>query len=153
MSSPRALCPSCGQYRDYSCARAARRAELRGKRCHKCANHKKNQQDLVLGFSEAEFNSIQRTARGRKKYWNLSIADLHDIWERQDGKCAMTGAAMRKYPRTWSVDRLDNYCGYTPGNIQLVLKQVNMMRGSLSVEEFAAYCQAVVSNRSNHETN
>lgn len=148
----RALCPSCGQYRTYSSLVSARRAERRGLRCHKCANHKKNQQELVLGFSEAEFNNIKRTARGRKKYWNLSIADLHDIWERQDGKCAMTGAAMRKYPRTWSVDRIDNACGYTPGNVQLVLKEVNMMRGPLDVQAFVTWCQTIVQHRSENET-
>jgi hypothetical protein len=148
----RAMCPACGQYRSYTIAAAARRAERKGKRCHRCANQNKNNKTHILGFSEAEFNSIKTTAKNRKKYWDLSITDIHDLWEAQDGKCAMTGAPLQKVPRTWSIDRLDNACGYTPSNVQLVLKHVNMMRGSLTPDDFVTACMEVVIHRSRNET-
>lgn len=127
---------------------SARRAERLGKKCHKCANQDTNSKPRRLGFSEAELHTIKIAAANRGKSWNLSIADIHDLWEKQDGRCALTGAQMRKAPRTWSIDRIDNSCGYTPDNIQLVLKQVNMMRGSLSVEDFTELCRAVAAYRS-----
>lgn len=148
MTGARAPCPVCGQCRTYTAAKSARFAERHNSKCRRCANRGRNKKTLTLGFWEQEFNVIKRAAINRKKkYWNLSIADIHDVWERQDGKCAMTGLPMRKVPRTWSIDRIDNYCGYTPGNIQLVLKQVNMMRGSLTVDEFTEYCRNIA-NRS-----
>ena len=150
---PKALCAGCGKLRAYSSKEKAKSAERRGIRCKSCANALKNYKPRRMGFSEAEFNQIKMAAQSRKKYWNLSLTDIHDAWERQNGTCTMTGVPMRKAPRTWSVDRIDNSCGYTPGNIQLVLKHINMMRGSLSVEDFVELCQAVVSHRSPHETN
>ncbi len=148
----RALCPSCGQYRDYSCDRAARRAERQGRKCHTCANHKKNLAPRVFGFSEAEFNGIRRLAKRRKKVWDFTLTNLHDLWEQQDGRCAMTGEPMRKAPRSWSLDRIDNACGYVPGNVQLVLKRVNMMRGTLSAEVFVSTCKEISKHRSKYET-
>lgn len=148
----RAVCPSCGASRRYSSHTAARRAERVGRRCQSCANSKKNERPRVLGFSEAELNSIRASAGRRGKDWKVSIADIHDLWERQDGKCALTGIPMRKAPRTWSIDRIDNTCGYEPSNIQLVLKDINMMRGALDIPAFVEFCQAVIQHRSNHET-
>jgi hypothetical protein len=148
----RALCPVCGRYRSYSSAAAARRAEKAGKRCQPCANKKKNERPRVLGFSAAEFAAIKEAARRRGKSWSIYITDIHDLWEQQDGKCAMTGTPMNKAPRTWSIDRIDNACGYTRTNIQLVLKHVNMMRGPLDEETFVELCEAIYNHRSKHET-
>lgn len=145
----RALCPRCGQYRNYYSAAAARRAEARNTQCRPCTNVERNTQPLVLGFSESEYNVIKDAARRRGKSWDMTLADLHDLWEKQDGRCALTGTPMQKTPRTWSMDRIDNSCGYAPANIQLVLKHVNMMRGSLPTEIFVEVCQAVTNHRSN----
>lgn len=148
MTEAKAVCPKCGKSRTYSSDSYARFAERRGVQCKPCANlaWKKH------GFLTGEFKHIRNRARQRNKYWNLSLADVSNAWDRQNGKCALSGLPMVKTPRTWSIDRIDNSCGYTPGNIQLVLKSINMMRGPLSVEEFTELCQAIVSQRSNYET-
>jgi predicted secreted protein len=51
---------------------------------------------------------------------------------------------MCKRPRTWSLDRKDNSLGYTPENVWLVEKRLNIMRNVFDVEEFIRLCEAVV---------
>ena len=42
-----------------------------------------------------------------------------------------------------SIDRIDSFKGYEKDNIQLVDKRINMMKGSLSNEEFIELCTKV----------
>ncbi len=42
-----------------------------------------------------------------------------------------------------SIDRIDSNIGYEEGNIQWVDKRINMMKGSLSNEEFIELCTKV----------
>ena len=49
--------------------------------------------------------------------------------------------------QTASFDRIDNSKGYEVGNIQWVHKEINMMRGTLSVDRFIELCEFVVSNK------
>lgn len=42
-----------------------------------------------------------------------------------------------------SIDRIDSNIGYEEGNIQWVDKRINMMKGSLSNEEFVELCTKV----------
>lgn len=44
------------------------------------------------------------------------------------------------WDHTASIDRIDNDKGYTEDNVQLVHKDVNMMRGSLDDEKFKQLC-------------
>jgi len=142
-------CPSCRGYRTYSNIRHARMAVKRKKECVACAVHNRRHLIMKDGISKTEIDRIARNAATRGFSWGITDEDILDAWRRQEGKCALSGTPMQKHPRTWSVDRIDNSCGYTPGNIQLVLKNINMMRGALSVEDFLAYCDQVSANRSN----
>ena len=85
------------------------------------------------------------------------IPFLMKLWEKQRGRCALTGL-----PMTWqiatrediangyglgrnvSVDRIDNARGYVKGNIRLICSQLNYMRGSLSDNDFILWCELVV---------
>jgi len=79
--------------------------------------------------------------------WDLTFDEAVDIFERQGGRCALTGLPL--VPNgdfgaiTASLDRVDNSRGYVRGNVQFVHKQVNMMRGELSMERFRELCRLV----------
>ena len=45
-----------------------------------------------------------------------------------------------------SLDRIDSNQGYIEGNIQLVHKDINMMKGSLSHDKFIELCILVANN-------
>ena len=85
------------------------------------------------------------------------IAFLMKLWEKQGGRCALTGISMTwrvatredisngyGLGRNVSVDRIDNARGYVKGNIRLICSQLNYMRGSLGDSDFILWCELVV---------
>ncbi|MGE8205862.1 hypothetical protein ACQKP0_15000 [Heyndrickxia sp. NPDC080065] len=58
---------------------------------------------------------------------------LEEIWEQQEGKCAITGLQMnfkKGSALRVSPDRIDNNIGYFDGNVRLVGWKFNNIRGS-----------------------
>lgn len=143
-----AKCPTCHGYRTYARIKDARYRLKTGSECSACAKFRRRQFALVQGFSGTEFSNMAVAAMRRRRNWELSLEDIIHIWDKQQGRCAFTGVLLQKYPRSWSIDRIDNSCGYTPGNVQLVLKEINMLRGKLTVEKFLEYCRQIATNRS-----
>jgi hypothetical protein len=91
-----------------------------------------------------DWSQFQRRARRRGLVFNITIQYAWMLYERQGGRCALTGVplefgAWHKRP-TASLDRLDNEQGYVEGNIQWVHKSVNIMRNIYSLEHFIEAC-------------
>jgi hypothetical protein len=89
--------------------------------------------------------------RGRIIPCDLSIEDLADVWEKQGGRCALTGRYLL-FPDvqyrdtksgTASVDRIDSILGYTKDNIQFVHKDINNMKQGHSQAYFIELCKEV----------
>ena len=69
----------------------------------------------------------------------ITIDYLVSLWEKQQGRCALTGKKMihkHNSPYTVSVDRIDSSVGYYEGNVQLVCQSVNLAKNGYSNEEF-----------------
>lgn len=94
----------------------------------------------------------KRNAVKRKLEWNLSIEDVIEVYEKQDKKCALTGTKLTfgriryRIETNASIDRIDNSKGYSKDNIQIVLKSVNIIRGTMSIDDFVNLCHEVVNN-------
>jgi len=78
---------------------------------------------------------------------------LHQLFEIQEGKCALTGVPLERkaYDKginitNISVDKIDPSLGYVEGNIQLVCYWVNVAKFNLATEEFKKWCGYVVSH-------
>jgi hypothetical protein len=83
--------------------------------------------------------------RRRCREFSLTLECVMQLWEKQGGKCAMSGDFMSynhkgRSPLALSIDRIDNACGYTPDNIWLTTVRVNRARGEFSIEEFIGMC-------------
>lgn len=94
---------------------------------------------------------------------NVTLENLKDQWESQDGRCALTGVEMEILPTSntrgrepltpWraSLDRIDNLVGYEPGNIRWICVMANYCRNRFSDEDvrhFAASMQDPNNERS-----
>ena len=92
----------------------------------------------------AWYNSFRTSAISRGLDWELTIEFIDALHEVQSGQCVFSGLPIGWSERGWdhsaSIDRIDNSKGYLPDNVHLVHKEINMMRGSLSIDRFIDLC-------------
>lgn len=133
----------------------------KSKGCSRCRTKKFITADGSLNISTfilSKYKQIQDSLKERKKASNLPFTitptDLQTLYDKSQ-KCALSGLDIsidRMLPmnhQNFSVDRIDSNKGYECDNIQLVDKRINMMKGSLSNEEFIELCTYVADyNRS-----
>ena len=99
------------------------------------------------------FKKLRSSAKRRKIVLSITIKDLWDLYTKQNKMCALTGLPIMfgrcdmKQETTASVDRIDSKLGYTIDNIQLVHKDINIMKNSFSVDYFVNLCRMVVENK------
>ena len=100
---------------------------------------------------------IQYTAAGRRRSsktavdFTVTIEDMWQLFLEQDRCCALTGLPLHFVSRksrslgeqTASLDRIDSSCGYIPGNMQWVHKDINLMKNTLSQKRFIQMCALV----------
>ena len=90
--------------------------------------------------------------RCEKRKWPLPVFDhvyLKELWEKQDGKCALTGRTMtylagnkretNRNPDNVSLDRIDSKKSYLKDNIQLVTCWAQFLKVDLPEGEFVNY--------------
>ena len=97
------------------------------------------------------FRDFIRRAKQRDKLGDLSLEDLKDQWNDQDGFCPYTGISL-KLPKARkkqelfemaSLDRIDSSKPYEKGNVKFVAAPINYMKNSMSEEETIKYCKII----------
>ena len=92
----------------------------------------------------------RRRSKEKNIYNDLTLDYLMYLWEKQSGKCALSGIPMTykfyegRVNTNLSVDRIDSTKGYSKDNVQLVCMAVNQMKNDLSMVEFIELCEAVL---------
>lgn len=115
-------------------------------------------------FIHRIYYSRSRMSKRRQAFvldCNLTLNDLKEVWDKQQGICPLSGQAMIIAPtseNTWenkktayspykaSLDRIDNSKGYVKSNVRFVAYMANTARGTWSDEELIRFCRAVVEN-------
>lgn len=112
-------------------------------------NEDKYSQDFEI--DKSYFHRILAGAKTRNLEFNITIDNIHKLFIKQGGKCKLSGIplnfAVRHYKnykdQDASVDRLDSSLGYSLGNIQIVHKTINIMKGEYLNKEFIEYCKMI----------
>lgn len=97
-------------------------------------------------------NFLQGLAKKKADIRNLTVEYLFDMYQKQNGLCALSGKEMTyitgsgRVPTNISIDRIDSNIGYDEGNIQLVCVQANKMKQELTGSELTDWCECI----SNH---
>lgn len=82
----------------------------------------------------------------------LSLQDTLEIYNRQDGLCALTGIKMTsisgsgRHKTNMSIDRIEVGGPYIKDNIRLVCVQANTIRNDLTDEEMLWWCKQIIKN-------
>ena len=121
-------------------------------RCKKCGNKNfisNNGEVIIESVLLSKFRNTCNSIKNRKKVskldFNITPEYLNDLYK-EDHHCALSGIDLTidlnktVNQQNLSIDRINSDIGYVKGNIQLVDKRINLMKGSLSNEEFIELC-------------
>ncbi len=106
-------------------------------------------------ISKTYMSHLKKMAKERHISFNVTMEDIWQKFLEQGGKCALSGVSLIFGPpsqirlTTASLDRIDSGMNYEISNVQWVHKQVNMMKQSLTNEEFVEWCEKIVNNKIN----
>jgi hypothetical protein len=108
------------------------------------------------GYEEIPLSWFNGFKRRSKREFEITIEDVWELYLKQDKKCMLTGMDIsfkntrtRGYKElgtscTASIDRIDSSKGYILSNIQLVHKDVNIMKNAFDQSYLISLCKAVV---------
>ena len=99
------------------------------------------------------FRKAKMHSRETKKDFSITLQDLKNQWEKQNGRCIYTNVELSlplyntKPPLTEqaSLDRIDSSKGYIPGNIQFVCSCINFLKNKLSDLEVKRFLKQISS--------
>lgn len=118
--------------------------------CKQCRKEYRYELKQTLdAYLRSRLSSIKEDRR--KIFSDLTIQQLVDLWNKQNGKCAISGRNMshqrnkRQHNMSnCSVDRIDSTGVYTINNVQLVCWIVNRMKGENTTEELIDWCNSII---------
>jgi len=94
---------------------------------------------------------IESSARIRGLDFKITKEYVHDLFIKQQEKCALSGSSISlDKPRTASLDRINSKLGYIKDNVQWVHKDINKMKMDMRDEKFIEWCKRVAKNYENN---
>lgn len=154
------ICSSCKQYKKSNNFPKNKHNKLRDGLSYVCKNcystiYNKNRIEKAtinkLDYTlKMRLNDSKQRAKKRNIYNDIIIEDLYELWNTQNGKCAISGIDLTvesyngRVNTNVSIDRIDSTKGYTKSNIQLVCSTINMMKGSLNIDELIFFCENIL---------
>lgn len=100
--------------------------------------------------------------RSKRLNINITVQDIKDLYQKQEGKCAISGKHMTCFGYTqtnddkhninkWntSIDRIDSKKGYNKENIQLICGIGNRMKTDMNTNQLLLLCNDV--NKTNFD--
>ena len=137
------MCPSCKQTLDESEFRKGRVI------CGQCKTEKAisgisaSYETYLRNLYSKSKSNVKRGMRGPEITFEIQPEDVIALWEKQNGKCAISGVYLThhidgsgKKEYNASIDRISGDKGYTIHNIQLVCYRINIMKHTLSEDMF-----------------
>lgn len=120
--------------------------------CSTCGNDLKGSKNgQWKGYKEIPYSWFSKYfERGNKhRTGNITIEDVYNLWISQDKKCNLSGMSIDFKRRknsgvSASIDRIDSLKEYTIDNIQLVHKDVNLMKNHFNQDYFITMCKRIV---------
>lgn len=97
--------------------------------------------------------------KGNEPSNRLSVECLREIWNKQKGKCPLTGVdlVLPRYTNGFedhvhylykaSLDRIDSNIWYEPFNVRFVSVAVNLAKASMNDKDFIKLCELVIEKR------
>ena len=123
--------------------------------CDVIKNGRKNRKCAVGDIPNSFWNKFYNGAILRGKEWSITPEYLWETYKNQNGRCAISGVELSfdkgKVRGNASLDRIDNSKGYIEGNIWIISKTLNLMKGELDLNLFIHTMKTVVRYQDNKD--
>ena len=152
-------CPDCGKLLSYKFPCGLKRAIALNSVCKSCRTVRANKSlrryskgsanPFWKGYEEIPQNWFSKYFQrgGRKRTGSITIQDVWKKYLKQDKRCALSGVpiSFEKTEQGYSasIDRIDSKKEYHLNNIQLVHKDVNLMKNHFNQEYFIKMCKYI----------
>lgn len=127
---------------------------LKHKGCEKCSRfHTSTGYGLISG---EYWSLIRNGANKRNIEFNITIEQSWDLYQKQEGRCALSGIDIPFEPncvhnnkvdyrkkRLASLDRINSSKSYTIDNVQWIHKDVNIMKNRYDEDYFKEICKLI----------
>ena len=148
-------CSKCSEPIHYTTLKSYNAAVAKGTVCPSCRtsennkspkrDNKKENNPAWRGYGEVPgkvISKLKRDAEKRNIPFDLNIHEINFQYINQDRVCAFTGVPL-KFGVDASIDRINSQDGYNFDNIQIVHKDLNMMKKDMPNDVFVAWCKLV----------
>jgi hypothetical protein len=155
-------CPECAQTITYDNKSSYKSAQYRNSICKRCRTIRANKSEkrnnsgeknpFWKGYKDIPFHWFSKyfLRKGRKRDGDITIQQIYDLWIEQDKKCKLSGLDIDFIRRdngvSASIDRIDSSKEYTIDNVQLVHKNINLMKNSFNQDYFISVCKMISIN-------
>lgn len=122
--------------------------------CFMCGRNQYVPVQWHKGIHMTYWKRIERKARERGLELNISVDYIWNLYEKQNGKCALSGMDIKldrthrtnskiQSQNTASLDRIDSTKGYIEGNVQWVYFDLNFMKWNTDNNLFIDRCHKI----------
>lgn len=151
-------CPECNRTISYKDKYKLERAIKAGKVCRPCSitsinkTQPRSQERNAAwkGFKGVGYKWFSKYFEriNKKRTGTITIEDAYNQLESQNFRCALTGIDLPWSESSgMSIDRIDSKKEYIKDNIQLVHKDVNLMKNYFDEDYFIEICRRVYQHR------
>lgn len=118
-------------------------------------SHNKYKLTIRVLDEYSQFRSFMKTCKQRNKEVSITLQDLKNQWEKQNGVCPYTGWKLKTSiserhrdsipmtPDKASLDRIDSSKGYEVGNIEFVSLMAQFAKNSWNREDVINFGKAI----------
>lgn len=140
-------CPNCNAEQSYG-RKGHLDDAIRGNwKCKSCSGHSNTFKGKYNLIPYTWFSIKRKSGISRGYFWDITIEDVWNLYEQQDGVCELSGIpigwAEKGLTATASIDRIDSAEGYILENVQLVHKDINFMKQQFDQQYFVDLCKQV----------
>ena len=153
------ICTSCNKTKLLSQFETFKEGQVRGI-CQQCVTLQRARKTSATPESYLRVLNTQLKSQRVKQGvdYELTTEDLIDLWEIQDGKCALSGVLMthqrdgtygdrKQKDFNASIDRVNPQGPYVRENVQLVSARINTMKHTLSEDMFIWWVKNIYETR------
>ena len=151
------VCSDCKQEKELDQYETYTNSKTKRNQCYDCLYARRREKYTAnpYAFITRMVSQLKSARRKQGHEFDLDDKFFHELYDKQEGKCALTGWEMswqrrpdRRNERNISIDRINPSGNYEMKNLRLVCKRANLIKHTMTDAELKEWCEAILSTLS-----